>query len=330
MNKNPMKEDNTADKNPGGTVWRAISRGWVSILLVSVSMGISGAAFAETQKSQASDDGEKSSGDSGGSGKVSAYQSDARPFGLDIAGKVMSAGSDAASADFQKNMLPAVTQFLNKNLPESVNNTKSPVAFSVDPSKLTMQTESQVRVYFVGEGAGYRNTLGFNTEGEGVKSGDPKLIFPDVSSSAAGKPSTSEPLSAGDFVNLGTFAKGTKLDFFLIANGAGGWKDYVYSADSSSNPDHINHVASFTPQVFASSQKNSPYLFIAFEDLLGGGDRDYNDVVFAMDVGAATVRSLVATPEPAMFGLLGSFVLMAMGAKRRMDRQNPATTPFAA
>ena len=72
--------------------------------------------------------------------------------------------------------------------------------------------------------------------------------------------------------------------------------------------------------MFAVPQLNSPYIFVTFEDLYGGGDKDYNDVVFAFNVGAATVHSLLATPEPSMYLTLGGFLAMGIWAKRRMDR----------
>jgi len=256
-------------------------------------------------------------------GVVSPVQSKADPMKLSIVGPVMAAGSDAASAQFQT-VLPGMQQFIKTYLPEAKNNLNSPLAFSIDPSKLTLATKSDVRVYFAYEGAGYHNTIGFNTTGVGVSSGDPKIIFPDASSSlgyggsGTGVRSTSDPLLPGDFVNLGAFSGGTKLDFFLIANGANGGSS-VFSTTGSANPDRINHVASFTPSFWGVA--NSPYLFISYEDLLGGGDKDFNDVIIALDIGAANVAALLATPEPATWLTLGSLVGMAFWARRRSRNQ---------
>lgn len=69
---------------------------------------------------------------------------------------------------------------------------------------------------------------------------------------------------------------------------------------------------------------NSPYLFIAYEDLLGGGDKDFNDVIVAVDIGAANVASLLATPEPSTWLMLGSLVGFVAWARRR--GQNDATS----
>jgi hypothetical protein len=252
-------------------------------------------------------------------GVASPIQSAVRPLGLDIVAPVMMAGSDAASLNFQQAALPTITSFLNTQLGErfAVNDS----AMLLDPSQLRLQTTSDVRVYFVGEGAAYNNTLGINTSGGGVASGDPQLIFPNASSSVSTyNPASvvqrtgSSPLLPGDFVNLGQMAGGTLLNFFLIANGASGGHT-VYSTDQSVNPDGVNHVVSF-----AYAAPGSSFLIIGFEDLLGGGDRDFNDLLFAVDIGAANIAALTGTPEPALCLTLGSLVLGTVWLKRRRDQ----------
>jgi hypothetical protein len=65
-------------------------------------------------------------------------------------------------------------------------------------------------------------------------------------------------------------------------------------------------------------------VFLSFEDLWGGGDKDINDTIIALDVGKATVKALLATPEPAMWLTLGSFLALGIWAKRRMEKTVPA------
>ncbi|MCP5522491.1 MAG: DUF4114 domain-containing protein [Verrucomicrobiales bacterium] len=238
------------------------------------------------------------------------------PFGLDLVAPVNLAGSDDASASFQQNVLPAVTDFLNTQLSESQSVDAS--AMLLDPTRLELQTASDVRVYFIGEGAGYHNTLGFTTDGSGsVTSDTAALIFPDASSSVstydpASTPlrTTSAPLLPGDFVDLGTLDAGTLLDFFLIANGASGGSN-VYSTETSLNPDGINHVVAFSYAI-----PDSPYLIIGFEDLYGGGDKDYNDLLFAVDIGAANIKALTANSEPAFLFILGGFGAFVWSRRR--------------
>jgi len=126
-------------------------------------------------------------------------------------------------------------------------------------------------------------------------------------------------LLPGDFVNMGTFNKGTKLDFFLIANGANGGSTVFSSVESLNGDAFKTHVAAFTPQVFAIPQLNSPYVFLTFKDMWGGGDKDISDAVIALNIGASNVKALLATPEPAMWLTLGSFLVLGIWAKRRMD-----------
>ena len=276
--------------------------------------------------------GDNQSSDDSNNGKVSAIQSKADPLGLPIVGKVMESGSGTAGAQFNKTTLSQALGFVQKNLPEGQNNTGNEKVFSIDPAKLKLAEKVNLQAFFVSQSAGFSSTLGFNTTGVGVKSGNPELIFPNVSSpedfnpNAAnnyGPRTASQPLLPGDFVNIGTFAKGTPLDFFLIANGANGGNTVFNSGGASANPDGMAHTGGFTAAVFAVPQLNSPYLFIEFKDWWGGGDKDFNDAVIAINVGAKTINSLLAAPEPAMCLTLGGFLALAIWAKRRMDRTVP-------
>jgi hypothetical protein len=265
-------------------------------------------------------------------GTVSPVQSSADPYNLPKAGPVMLSGSTAESANFNA-MIPAVLSFIKQALPEYRNNTAS-IAFEVDPSRIVLASQTALTAIFISEGAGYHNSIGFNVVAPGaappqstwaeVTSPTARLIFPDASSSvstyvasgSAGTRTASEPLLPGDFVNLGTYAKGSSLDFFLMANGANNSKATVFSSLGSLNGDGIQHVAAFTTHLFAVPQLNSPYLFLAFEDLWGGGDKDINDTIIAINVGAANVKAFLATPEPRMWLIFASFLGLALWAKR--------------
>ena len=246
---------------------------------------------------------------------VAPVQSKADPFGLPIAGPVMVGASDTASKEFQTQVLPSLAELLKTKLSESKKVNDS--SYLLDPSKLFLKTDSDVRVYFVGEGAGYHNTLGLNDEGPSIQTGSPEILFPDASSqvttynpgNGSVKRTEKEPLLPGDFVDAGTFKAGSKLDFFLIADGASGGKS-VFSTTKSANPDGINHVVSFVTAF-------SSYLLIGFEDLNAGGDRDFNDVVFAVDIGSINVAALTATPEPGTWLTLGSFLGAGVWFARR-------------
>jgi len=252
--------------------------------------------------------------------QASPIQSAARPYNLTIDAPVQIAGSDAAAKNFQTNVLPGMLAMESKLLPEYKSHSPQNLAtFSLDPSKLVLSFDTSARAYFLGEGAAYQNTLGISTTDAGPASPGASLIFPNASNPLAlggsGKDirSTSDPLLPGDFVNLGTLKAGTALDFFLIAYGASGGRDFV-STNQSLNKDGIVHAV-------AMAAAGSPYLVISFEDMIGGGDRDYNDVFFAVDLGKANVARLMGlgAPEPslALGALVAGGALCGFGRRRR-------------
>lgn len=257
----------------------------------------------------------------------SPVQSTARPNGLSIVGPVDLAGSDAASAAFQATTLPSVLQVINA-VPDQ-RMTASPNFAWLDPAQLHLTTATDVRVYFIGESTGFHNTLGFNTSGSGITSGNPKLIFPDASTNALLKGTTpggksrtaNDPLMPGDFVNLGKLAAGTDLDFFLISDGARHGK-YTFSTDRAANPDGVSHVLTL-------ALKDSPYLILGFEDQFGGGDRKFNDLFIAVDIGVANVRALTSAPAPATWMALGSFLVIGAIARRRVHKRHKCCSNFA-
>lgn len=280
-------------------------------------------------------------------GVVSPVQSSADPYGLQIAGPVMKGGSTAASANFDNNVLPSALLLCAKYLPDGHNNLNSPAfAQNINLNNLVLATKATVTATFISESAGFNNSVGVQSVAAGqstpqnwwqeVTASSSELIFPNASSPEDFNPggnyssasrSSSQPLLPGDFVNVGTFNAGTKLDFFLLANGANQSWPTVFSSVQSLNGDGFtHHVAAFTAQVFATPQLNSPYVFLAFKDMWGGGDKDINDVVIALNVGAANVRALLATPEPAMWLTLGSFLALGIWAQRRIR----STVPVAA
>lgn len=212
-------------------------------------------------------------------------QASVRPFNIPILNKVMASGSDARSKDFNKNVLPVVRQIVQQNLSEGVV-LANVQTLKLEASKLFLRKETAqpIRVYFLAEGAGYQNTLGFayNLAGA-VNPGKPYLIFPNAS--AGSWSDSSVFVREGNFVDIGTGGNGWQLDFFLIANGAGGGTTWWWN-DIAKNPDSVQHIVTF-------AIPGSPFLLIGFEDLYGGGDRDYNDLVYVVDIGYENIETLI-------------------------------------
>ncbi len=226
-------------------------------------------------------------------------------YNLDIAAPVQIAGSDAAAAKFLDAM-PTFTQVFDKVMtgPEAASYLS---AKTLDPNKLTLAKDSTVRIYFINEWAGNANMLGFSTTGP---SADGKsLIFPN-SSTTAGWGGTDRPgwapLQPGDFVDIGTFSAGTKLDFFIISDGARGGKE-ILSTDASANQDGLVHAMSIAPA-------GSPYLLYGFEDIFGEQISVFNDLFFAVQI---IPTGGLGAPEPSLAAgalLAGAAIL---GASRR-------------
>jgi len=114
-------------------------------------------------------------------------------------------------------------------------------------------TGGDVVVTFVSNGAGYTSEL-FLDGSFGDSFG---AIF------------NNSTTPAGATMNLGSFVAGTQLVFKLLVQQTG---DIFYTGPASHNLDGILH---------AMIQQVEGQVLVGFEDLFGGGDFDYNDLVFA-------------------------------------------------
>lgn len=216
------------------------------------------------------------------------------PYNLQLIGQVRAAASDARSQYFQSYVLPAFQSFINVNLVE-MSHFDEADDYVLDPTRLylPLATNQPIRVYFVHEGAAYRNQLGVAILDAGHgRDGNSnlipplqlgKLVFPDAS--YANPPdglSPGGPLHVGDFVELGNVAQGKQLDFFLLSNAAGGasGSSNVLSNFVELNSDGRQHVITAY-----YSQQYPGFILIGFEDIVGGGDLDYNDCLFVVDIG---------------------------------------------
>lgn len=152
-----------------------------------------------------------------------------------------------------------------------------------------------VKVFFINEGAGYRNQLFYSVDGGTSKD----MIFGDISSPLSILPNSNGPMKLGQGANLGSFTGNTFIDFFVKSNGANGGQNYL-GFDPDQNPGSskgLSHVIGYT---------FGDYLLLGFEDIIGGGDLDFNDVVFA-------VKGVTTVPEPSlMIGLLATGAMVVL------------------
>jgi carbon monoxide dehydrogenase subunit G len=155
-------------------------------------------------------------------------------------------------------------------------------ARKLDPTKLLLKNDRKLNIYFINEGAGYRNQLKLVTTGTTAKNG---MVFYDGSIG-----NEANELRQGDTVQVGdnsdntdVVKAGTTLDFQLRANGFNNPNPDVWHADKTKNIDGLQHVIAYEYEGF---------LVLAWEDLNGGGDKDYNDIVFAIDIGQPSLDAI--------------------------------------
>lgn len=235
-------------------------------------------------------------------------QTGQRDYGIPAYQPVQRAASDFHSWIFSRFMLPNLITLANKEYTHSavVSHFEK---LALDPAQLKLMEESRVRVYFIGEGSGYVNALGVNLSGLGTDEGDPRILFPNANTflqldaaakmmssrkgrllrSKLGKRKPEAPLMPGDFIDLGKLPADTQLNFFLIAYDGQGHN--VYSVLKERNPDRIDHMV-------AMAVEGTSYLLVSFEDMFKGGDADYEDCVFAVEMSMDNVAALIGKLDP--------------------------------
>lgn len=181
---------------------------------------------------------------------------------------------------------------------------------ALDLNSLTWEAGAQdVEVFFINEGAGYKNQFGYSMaapESNNLRSfwnNDVNVIWENASSQNSIL-ANGGPLALGQGYRLGEVAAGETVNFFLRNP-----YDYVFdglSAEDTLNGDGLQHVTTY---------QYRDYLVLAYEDIYGGGDQDYNDVVIAVKGLADTETTDV--PEPASALALLGIGLMGMVVSRR-------------
>jgi hypothetical protein len=147
--------------------------------------------------------------------------------------------------------------------------------------------------YFAGSTAGYSEVLGVLVNG--------------VDSGITGLENHSTPL--GTALNFGQVNAGDSLTFYINVLTTG---DTFYSKPSM-NVDGVQHVWSTS---YAGGDYGIPAgTFVAFEDLRGGGDLNYNDLDFVF----TNVAAENTVPEPATWALMIAGFGLVGGALRRRN-----------
>lgn len=195
----------------------------------------------------------------------------------------------------------------------------------VDLSKLKLKNDYKPTAFFINEAAAYRNQLAYQATGTTNRS---NLLFGDISCGptdvGCGGPWGGDALNLGDGVSLGQLTAGTQIDFWLRADGYNLQQNgNLFGTQAAVNLDGLQHAVAY-------SYKG--YLLLGFEDLYGdrgatgvdangrkneNSDRDFNDVVFAIDIGEDNLTQITDVPEPGAIGAIAMAAAAGLGAVRR-------------
>jgi hypothetical protein len=166
----------------------------------------------------------------------------------------------------------------------------------------TIAESGEVFVYF------FTGTAAFTSELSGRVGDDPFTLIGTSNETPAGTGRSLGFASAGEEITFRLFVRNTLNEF--------------YSGPASQNPDGVLHVAA-TAFAGGSINGSSPLpagVLGGFEDLLGGGDLDFDDVRFLITV--------ASVPVPGPVAGAGLPALMALGglvwARRRKTQQDTA------
>ena len=157
----------------------------------------------------------------------------------------------------------------------------------------TAAADGDIIAYFAGHTAGYTNFL--RLEVNGVDTGLEGL--------------NNQVTALGTSFNFGPVQAGDQLVFKIRVSNTG---EFFYSKRSL-NPDGITHIFS---SAYAGGDFGIPAgTYVGFEDLNGGGDKDYDDLRFVFtNVGGGEV----GVPEPATWAMLiTGFGLVGVSVRRR-------------
>ena len=168
----------------------------------------------------------------------------------------------------------------------------------LDASSLMFDTSETVEVYFIHEGAGYKNQLLFSADGEA-----PKMLIENASlKGSGGSLAAGQGYILSDFGGLPGMAQ---FEFFIASNGYNKDNPTLLGADPTKNSDGLEHVTAFG---YTDKTTGDYYTFIGFEDIVGtkGNDFDYNDVVI---VAKGLTNPDADVPEP-----MSAMAVLAVGA----------------
>jgi LruC domain-containing protein len=199
--------------------------------------------------------------------------------------------------------IPVSSELLNKistALPERRNVTLTNPDYITNDAgaNITVQETGEVFVTFLHEGAGYRNGFGYFTFTGDTPTDRTQIneivLLPNASFYYSG--GDVNGMRVGDTVSLGTHEAGTKIGFFVIANGFDAthgikpWQsdDWVFYTVKDLNSEADDELKAHTVMLYDDESGN---IVLGLEDILRtnqGCDHDFNDVIFMLSSNPVT------------------------------------------
>jgi hypothetical protein len=163
---------------------------------------------------------------------------------------------------------------------------------TVSAIPIKFDTACEVTVTYLGTSAAYHNAFGWV---EGIPPGTLHYL------------GTGHTTSPGSSWNIGL--REANVNNILYIRPAETGRTY-YSDPAVSNPDKIEHVA------VTKIDQYGYIVSVGFEDLLGGGDRDFNDIYLEVSCKPVTTPPAVpefpsmALPAASLVGLVGAVLFI--------------------
>lgn len=169
----------------------------------------------------------------------------------------------------------------------AVANVNSPHAFKAPSAdKLYVASAGEVIVTFLSKSAAYSNDLY-------LKGSTSKIL-------------NNQTASQGQQYSLGSFQAGAELAFNIFVNDTG---DTFYSGLVSNNADKLMH------STLELNPNNT--VTMGFEDIMFGGDKDYDDMVFKISNVKVDGAAVAAVPEAQSYSMLLAGLCLLSLVKRR-------------
>ena len=213
---------------------------------------------------------------------ISEYDQNGRPDAI-----------ENVSSSLPDDLLPKIYQKLPERL-DIRDNSNSQITGD-SGANIKLLEDAEVRVIFLAEGAGYKNSIGYFTFKDNAKpatqnSIDPIILFPNFSANGSGG-----GLNYGDSVGLGIVKAGTSIGFNIISNGwRSNWNGVnpwppayaSFTTLKETNPEYPSY-GDLEAHTVLLIKDDAELAVIGMEDInrtFGWSDHDFNDAIIGIQV----------------------------------------------